>query len=307
MRICVQNGGITNRLGFDEGYRLIAEAGFEAIDWNIDVHLQNDKVAKAPVLENLCIFDKSLDEMLEFFAPELDAIKANGLQIAQAHAPFGPFVNKRPEATEYYIEVYKNIIKLCDAVGCKNLIIHSCVNHPAFGMTPAQTFDLNMHLYGSLIDTLLQTDVTVCLENLFYTLGGKIREATCSDPHEAAEYIDKLNALAGKECFGLCVDTGHLMLLGRRFPTYMPIVGKRVKALHIHDNDGMFDRHLAPFTGITDWREFVDSLRQIGYCGDLSFETFGQMYEGRIDTELMPMFAEHIADIGKYFREKIIN
>ena len=147
MRICVQNGGITNRLGIDEGYRLIAEAGFEAIDWNIDVHLANDKVAKAPVLKDLCIFDKPLDQMLEFFAPELDAIGRNGLQISQAHAPF---------------------------------------------------------------------------------------------------------------------------------------------------------------TGVTDWREFVDSLRDIGYEGDLSFETFGQVNDMRMDTDLIPLFVKHIANIGNYFRDKIL-
>lgn len=314
MKLSIQNHGITNRLGPDRGYRLIADSGFEGIDRRLNVHLSNAKVAKAKELRGLCIFEKPLDEMLEFFAPELNAIKKYGLEITQAHAPFAHYVHGRPEATEYYIEIYKNIIRLCHAVGCKTLVIHGCVNNPDFGMTPEQNFDLNMYAYSSLIDTLKDTDVTVCLENLFfYTYVGdpsnkivsRVNEACCVDPREAVEYIDRLNAMAGKECFGLCVDTGHLMLLGKSFAQYMPVVGNRVKALHIHDNDGRLDRHLAPFTGVTDWREFVSSLRGIGYEGDLSFETFAQVNAERMDEDLVPLFVKHIAALGNYFRDKI--
>ena len=63
--------------------------------------------------------------------------------------------------------------------------------------------DLNDKLYTSLIPTLLKTNVTVCLENLFGGAGGII-SGVCSNPHEAVEMIDRYNALAGKECFGLC-------------------------------------------------------------------------------------------------------
>ena len=54
--------------------------------------------------------------------------------------------------------------------------------------------------------------------------------------------IDRYNSIAGKECFGLCLDMGHLNLLNLDMSWYIPILGKRITALHVHDNDGMVDR-----------------------------------------------------------------
>ena len=36
MKIAVQTGGILDHFGIDEGFRIIKEAGFDAVDFNID-------------------------------------------------------------------------------------------------------------------------------------------------------------------------------------------------------------------------------------------------------------------------------
>ena len=43
--------------------------------------------------------------------------------------------------------------------------------------------------------------------------------------------------------------------------------------LHIHDNNGFEDEHMAPFLGTIDWEDFCKALRQIDYSGALSLET----------------------------------
>ena len=244
--------------------------------------------------------------MLKYFEPHLVEIKKNNLRITQAHAPFPAYIVGRPETLDYCIGVYKNVIKLCDAVGCKNLVIHGISASPAdIGKTQEDFRKMNFHLYESLIDTLLETNVTVCLENLFMTLSGKTHEGTCADPHEAVDYIDTLNAKAGRDVFGFCIDTGHLTLLGKRFPQYMPILGKRIVAFHIHDNDGIFDRHMAPYTGLTNWKEFIETTKAIGYDHDLNFETFRQTDKNTIGEELLPEFLRHIYARGDYFKKSI--
>lgn len=304
MKICVQTGNVIDDLGFEEGYRLLRMAGFEGIDWNINHALPAADI-RAGKLSG-CIFEKPLPEVLAYYREELEAIRQNGLFISQAHAPFPAHVRGIPQADEYLIGIYQSCIRLCDAVGCPNLVIHGVSVSPAEAELCAGDVErINRHLYVSLIPTLQQTQVTVCLENLFSSLGGCRYEGTCSDPHEAVSLIDTLNAQAGRECFGLCLDTGHLHLLRKNVREYVRLLGRRIKALHIHDNDGVSDQHLMPFAGSLRWNDFTGALRETGYQGDLSFETFQQVSLARMDREYIPIFLRTIHDVGALFRERI--
>lgn len=308
MLVGIQTGGITEKYGNEKGYRMIRDAGFEAIDWNLDHALPRTKLEKATELKNICIFEEDLDSVMAHYEKELDIIRQNGLVISQAHAPFPAYMPERPEMLDYTIGIYKRCIEFCDAVGCKNLVIHGISSAPD---DPDNTLDdikaLNYKLYESLIDTLKTTNVKVCLENLpsKYKLTSTIYElceGICSNPYEAVEYIDTLNQKAGKDCFGLCLDTGHLHLTKKRFNAYLPIVNNRICALHIHDNTALFDTHKAPYSGTILWDEFTEEMNKIEYNGDLCFETFRQM---SVPEELSPVFLKLIYEIGCYFRKEI--
>ncbi len=304
MKIAIQSGKTASEIGFEKACKAFAEAGFEAIDWNLDTSLPGKYINDGTYRGN-CIFEKELDEILEYYKDELAAIKNNGLTISQAHAPFSPNIIRDEETFDYMIEIYKKMILFCDRVGCKNLIIHGTTLTKKDRInTPETIYAFNDKQYRSLIPTLLQTNVTVCLENLFAGAGG-IVFGVCSHPQEAVCEIDRLNALAGKECFGLCLDTGHLNLLKLDCRCYIPILGNRIKALHIHDNDGMTDQHKAPYTGTINWRDFYTEMKKIGYGGDLSFETFKQTSIEVIDEELLIPWLKMIHEIGVHFRNKI--
>ena len=305
MLLSVQSATVVNDFGSELGYKMIREAGFQAIDWNIDHSLKAKDLKSAP-LEDLCIFEKSLDECLAYYAEQLEQIHANGLTIAQAHAPFPAYLPERPETLDYTIKLYRRCIEFCHAVGCRNLVIHGIsLANPDNTNTPETVKALNYKLYESLMDILVKTNVTVCLENLFSGSPKGLIEGTCSNPNEAVEYIDTLNAKAGKECFGLCLDTGHLNLLRKSFRIYVPILGRRIKALHIHDNNGTADQHLMPYVGTINWDHFCDTMREIGYDGDLSFETFAQVRPNRTPEALIPETLRFIRAAGEYFRSEI--
>lgn len=305
MDISVQTGTVVYDFGPERGYAMIAEAGFTGVDWNISGSLNRAKFPTAP-LQDFCIFEQSLDACLSHYADDLLQIRRNGLRIVQAHAPFPALIFMRPQTLEYSIGLYRRCIEFCEAVGCIRLVVHG-ISLPQNDdtHTPASIDALNYTLYESLIETLRPTNVTVCLENLFTESPRGVIEGVCSDPHEAVTMIDNLNARAGKDCFGLCLDTGHLNLVHRSFRTYVPLLGQRIKALHIHDNGGVTDQHLLPFSGTVCWNEFCDSLHDIGYTGDLSFETFAQTRRSRLPAELVPLFLQTIAGIGDDFRTRI--
>ncbi len=311
MKISTQSQNLVDRFGVEKAFCMLREAGFEAIDWGLDNTWNFKEVVASETFEGLCLFEKPLPEILEYYQPQLDAMKENGLVFAQAHAPFSSYSPKNAGVIDYAIRIYCQVIRLCEAVGCPKVVIHGITKKPELRhLSNAEVKALNMHLYESLIPTLAECEhVTVCLENLF----GKTDSlrsldffaGCCANPYEAVEWIDHLNELAGRRCFGLCLDTGHLHLVRVQFCDYLPILGDRICALHVNDNTQAFDAHLIPYAGSTPWVEFLKEMRAIGYSGDINFEIFAQFRKNRLPEALVPTFLRAAAEIGAYFRDEI--
>ncbi len=309
MKISVQSQNLVNELGMEQAYRAIREAGFDAIDWNLDHAWDFTKVKAAKDFTGLSIFERPLKEILAHYEEELSIIRKNGLAITQAHAPFGAYDEQNPGVLDYAIEIYKNIIRFCEAVGCPRVVIHG-ISMPQSFSVDANAADyvlLNKKLYESLIPPLQEVNgVTVCLENTFSGVGnGQFRWGFCVDPHEAIEWIDGLNEKAGKICFGLCLDTGHLNLMRANPNIYITKLAHRIVCLHLHDNFAETDRHFMPYTGNFCWTEFLAAMKRIGYRGDLNFETFAQTSKKQIPAGLVPVFLQAIHGIGAYFRDAL--
>ena len=67
-----------------------------------------------------------------------------------------------------------------------------------------------------------------------------------------------------------CFDAGHANLVGSW--DLLPRHGDRLVAVHLHDNDGLTDRHLFPGDGTVPWPRVMDTLRACGYSGVWSLE-----------------------------------
>lgn len=50
------------------------------------------------------------------------------------------------------------------------------------------------------------------------------------------------------------------------------IFGEKFKCTHLHDNDGVFDKHLLPFDGSNNWQEILSTLKNYDYKGTLNLE-----------------------------------
>lgn len=307
MRICIQSGKLPKQFGIDRCYEMIREAGFEAIDWSLDNSLPAFRLKNLEFPGN-CIFEKSLDEVKEYYQDELNAIRRNGLVISQAHAVFPSYIPGHPEMLEYSMEIQKRIVEYCAEIGCNRLVIHNIsLTDQDDQNTPESIEAMNIRMFTSLIPVLKNNQVIVCLETLFTHRGRDVLEGTCANAYEAVRYIDQLNGLAGREAFGICLDTGHMNLLRKDLRAYIPVVGNRIKALHIHDNRADEDFHLAPFTGNINWKHFVQSMHEIGYQGDIDFETFAQTDQAfEFDPELVMPWLKLLYQIGDSFRQKMI-
>ena len=95
--------------------------------------------------------------------------------------------------------------------------------------------------------------VTACLENM-----GGIREFLCRDPEEILGMIDGIDGI------GFTCDIGHAHTVGkvREFLAHI----SRAHHLHLHDNHGNLDEHLALGDGTIDWKEVGAGVAR-GYSG----------------------------------------
>jgi sugar phosphate isomerase/epimerase len=82
--------------------------------------------------------------------------------------------------------------------------------------------------------------------------------------------IDMVAPFDARHC-GICFDTGHAHMDSGTV-RLAELLGPRVIATHLHDNDGQDDQHLPPFHGSIDWRRLIAALKASGYDGYWTFE-----------------------------------
>lgn len=299
MLISVQTASIMEDYGIETGYGMIADAGFDGVDINLDHCLMPSQIRQRKLSG---FYDQSDDEILAAMSPHRDAARKRGLRFVQAHAPFPSCIDD--EATNAYVlEAIKKTIMICGFLGCENLVVHPAFALGGKRMPADQEVEINMAMYTELIPWFKRYGVVCCLENMFFSHRGKVMEASCSDANEAIRYIDGLNEAAGEERFGFCLDTGHATLLGKDLYALIHRLGRRIRTLHVHDNNGLEDEHLFPYMGIADWDRFCLALGEINYAHSLNFETFRGIET--FDPTLAPHLLKLLHATGKLFAGRI--
>lgn len=302
LEISVQTGGLQyNDTNADEVFGLLAAAGFEAIDFNIDPHLSYAAITKGPMTD---FFDQSIEALIDYYRPVKEAAERHGLAFGQMHAPFPTWVPDKPEVNAYLISVVEKCAALCAYLDCPALVVH-----PVTRPTLEEQREVNLAMYRAMIPFALRYKVKICLENLPQGLQGRSVTGVCCSPTEVCDYLDTLNGEAGCDAFGFCFDLGHANVLGLRIRDFLVGIGHRLTVLHLHDNNGVSDWHTAPYTCTggpsfsTDWDGLLQGLAEIGYCGTLNFETFRatKYLPRRLQAEML----HYIAAVGLYFRDRL--
>ena len=286
-----------------QAFQFIKACGFDAVDHNLD-HTLSTKQIEAR--ERVPLFEKSREQILEEHRHLKAAAQKAGITIGQAHAPFPSYVEGDPAYNAYLVHVFEELLHVCAYIDCPALVIH-----PIKIADKRRQWDLNIELYTKLIPTAKETGVKICLENLNDRQGDHAVQGVCGNGEEACRYIDTLNELAGEEVFGFCLDVGHANMASQNIRQMINTLGHRITVLHIHDNDGVFDRHAIPYTykdtartaACLDWEGFLAGLKDIGYKGTLNFETFAALKV--LPLELFEPTIRYIAAIGRYFQERL--
>ena len=289
--------------GIDEGFAMMRRAGVEAIQFGLSCYVMPSKDVRANAPS---VLDSPPEEIFALLRPYKEAAERHGIAFSQIHAPYPMWAPDNERLNARMPAIMRKSIAAAGYLGCGQIVIH-----PA---APAQNSDrlsaeeewaLNRRLYSEMIPVLKEHRVTALLENMFSRGEEGTRYASvCADFREAARWVDELNALAGEERFAFCLDTGHCHLARQNLNRAVRVLGPRLAALHIQDNFGHLDDHRAPYMGNINWPSFLESLKAVGYRGDLNFEAMAAI--DRYPAEMTESCLRLLVLTGQYFRQTIL-
>ena len=309
LKIGVQTKTAINHENPAEGFEKIKKAGFSCVDFSLNEYLLN-KTLYAKQLNTF--FDKTEEELQEYFRLFKECSKKTGIAIHQMHMPYPNYV---PEASTQLNAYLNNVVavksmQLCHYLDCKYIVIHGLKLAKYLGSEEAE-WEMTEMFLDFLAPMAKEMGITMCVENIYTMIGKHILEGPCCDAVKTAERIDRMNDKYGAEVLGFCFDTGHANLVGLDMEKFITKLGHRLKVLHIHDNDGIMDLHQIPFTFTktrenkvsTDWEGFIRGLKNIHYNKVLNFETAPALTA--FPEEMKRDVLAFIVRIGKYFEKKI--
>lgn len=309
IEIGVQTWNVVDDKNPQSGFEMLHRAGFTCCDFSLNGYLRNVAIYQEKINN---FFDSSIVELKNFFSSHKEAAKKAGIRINQMHMPYPLYVPTANNQVNSYLRdcVIPKSIELCHFFGCKYIVIHGMKLSQYVGSESIEWAETE-----KMIDTMaplaLQHGITLCVENLYNNVGGHLLEGPCCDVDKMVQRIDRINAKYQRELLGFCFDVGHANLIGLDFEHFITTLGKRLKVLHIHDNDGISDLHQIPYTFsktrenfcATDWNGFVAGLRNVEFNGVLSFETAPVL--SAFPNELKEKVLRFIYDIGIYFQEQL--
>lgn len=291
------------------GFQMIRKAGFTCCDFSLNSYLLNLDIYR----HNLnCFFEQSMEKLTDFFRPHKEAAETAGVRIHQMHMPYPTYVPGAPSELNDYLwnQVAVKSMMLCKYLECKYVVIHGFKLSKILGSEEAEWCETAKFI-DFIAPMAKEYGITICIENLYNGIAGHLVEGPCCDARKAAQRIDEFNDKYNAEVLGFCFDVGHANLVGIDFEDFFNILGKRLKVLHIHDNDGISDLHQIPFTftktrenkSATNWEGFVRGLQKNSFEGVLSFETAPVLTA--FPEKLKQDTLQFIGKVGEYLAEEI--
>ena len=204
----------------------------------------------------------------DVFEQELLCVKENGLRIESVHAPFH-MMNELWTDTD----PVKSLIRLHGAIdSCSNYAIKTLVVHPTDTTAPPPVSEVGKTYFRGLIRYAKSMNVDLAFENI-----------------ERPEYLDTIFGECDDTNVKLCYDLGHENCFSKGSDV-LGKYGERLKALHIHDNDGNSDQHAIPFDGNIDMDRFVSKLKDLEYYGMITLEVMrdrSDLYDDMTDEQFL--------------------
>lgn len=314
MEIIYAQSGIISVLRPGQGILDVSNAGFENILLDFSRFCSPGELeALGQTSQNRAGIRQPKSSQISKHPPELphaarplyEQLQKAGLSTPIARAPYLKTDTKRKDLQELLFLLAQESIRVCGEAGCASILID-----PLFsGIDKSREWAANRDFYLSLAPLAREQQVKILLKNQCRDIGGHLTRGICSDPEEAASWIDKLNQETGEERFAFCIDTGVCTLCGQNMQEFALSLGYRIQAVLLRDLDGHRESSLLPFTcsgferSGTDWLGLMRGLREIGFDGSLILD-FSTTAAG-FSPLLRPQLLQLARAVGEYFQWQI--
>lgn len=187
-----------------------------------------------------------------------------GLRAGSVHLPFYPSVPALLEHGEKWSLIDPDPVRRAEslagtragmiaaaALGADHAVLHLGWQRDTWGENEQGWAREAVH---NLLDDPPAEGVCLCLENII------------SSGTRVGALIALLDEVDPDGHAGICLDLGHAHVDGGVL-TELEAAAPRLRHLHLHDNDGQQDRHLAPGLGSIPWPEVLARLQACGFQG----------------------------------------
>lgn len=263
-----------------ESIKMCAETGYRVIDLNF---LDATTFKTEFITDD---WEKWLDEILE-------VVERYQVEIRQAHAPVFNFIKADPVSIEKHKQLMQRSIECSKQLGVKWLVCHPETAYSAEGVK--DSLEENYRFYSEMNELAEKANVGLALENMWeYNIAPKRKFATTVE--ELLQLIGKLNS----KNIGVCWDFVHGAIMQQDQQSALRLVGDKLKVIHVSDyiGTGLEANHLLPFDGDMEWEPLMNTLREINYKGDMTYEI--HRFTQNIPDELIRDVLKYSIKVGNY-------
>ncbi|MBQ4353753.1 MAG: sugar phosphate isomerase/epimerase [Clostridia bacterium] len=288
MLLSTQTDTVFAKCGADDGLKILAAAGYDALDYSMFGMTGDDHFLNT-------------GDFLAYAAELKEKAAALGLRFNQAHAPFPCWKNGDEDYNTKMPPRIANAIRIAGTLGADSIVVHPI----AYTEQGDAQKEVNFKLYRSLAPVAKEYGIKIALENMWGRDSRRnyIIANVCSYARDLCEYYDELD---DPDAFTVCLDLGHCGLVGEEPDDAIRILGHdRLGALHIHDNNYVQDNHTVPYDyGMKmNWDKITAALGEIDYKGDFTYEA--DAFLGRFDPASIHVGVNYMASLGRMLMAKI--
>ncbi|MCM8771817.1 MAG: sugar phosphate isomerase/epimerase [Candidatus Omnitrophica bacterium] len=244
---------LPSNLKFEDGLKIIKDAGFEAVELN---------TSEEGGILNL---NSSEDEVKKVG----EIVRKNGLEIASLLVgQFWqyPLSSSNSEIRKKGEELLEKGLKFANYLGTDALLVVPGVVAPLSGEGEIVSYDLcykrSQESIKKYVELAEKLKVYICVENVWNKF--------LLSPLEMKNFVEEI----GSEYVKVYFDVGNILIIG--FPEmWIRILGKLIKRIHLKDfklSIGNINGFCDLLEGDVNWPEVIKALKEIGYDSYLTAE-----------------------------------
>lgn len=236
----------------------------------VHVHLSYKKF-----LENIeAVREKMLDLEIYFDAYTLDNLTEKALHKLKEslnwkpHLSFhGPFMDMSPGGVDervrrITVERFLHLIGIARILKPKIIVFHPGYDKWRFHGHEDLWLENSYKTWNLILENAKSIGTSIAIENVFE-----------EDPLTLEALVKRMDSPK----FGVCFDTGHFHLFSKRpLKEWIDRLGSHLLEVHIHDNNGIEDEHLAIGDGKMDFDSFFKLLNGLSHKPLLTIEAYGK-------------------------------